>query len=97
MQAINCIKLTSKWGAQVVYGDTDSLFIYLPGKTKEQAFRIGYDIAETITLMNPSPIKLKFEKVTTSRAPPVFNLTLSRTGLSPLHVDGKEAICRFQV
>jgi hypothetical protein len=45
-----------------VYGDTDSLFVYLPGKTKDQAFRIGYDIADTITVMNPSPIKLKFEK-----------------------------------
>jgi DNA polymerase zeta len=35
----------------------------LPGKTKEQAFSIGYEIAEAITAMNPSPIKLKFEKV----------------------------------
>ena len=46
-----------------MYGDTDSLFIYLQGKTKEQAFRIGYDIADTITAMNPAPVKLKFEKV----------------------------------
>ena len=48
---------------QVVYGDTDSVFVYLIGKTKEQAFRIGYDIADTITALNPKPIKLKFEKV----------------------------------
>jgi len=34
----------------------------LPGKTKEQAFAIGYEIAEKVTSMNPSPIKLKFEK-----------------------------------
>lgn len=53
----------AKWGAKVVYGDTDSLFIYLRGKSKEQAFRIGYDIADTVTAMNPAPIKLKFEKV----------------------------------
>ena len=33
------------------------------GKTKEQAFRVGHDIADTITAMNPAPIKLKFEKV----------------------------------
>jgi len=46
-----------------VYGDTDSLFVYLPGKTREEAFDIGEDIAETITRMNPRPIKLKFEKV----------------------------------
>ena len=32
-------------------------------KTKEQAFRIGNEIANTITLRNPAPIKLKFEKV----------------------------------
>ena len=57
------IDATTKWGAKVVYGDTDSLFIYLPGKTKEQAFRIGHDIADTVTAMNPAPIKLKFEKV----------------------------------
>jgi DNA polymerase zeta len=62
-QAIRVIDSTQKWGAQVVYGDTDSLFIYLKGKTKEQAFRIGHDIADTITSVNPSPIKLKFEKV----------------------------------
>jgi DNA polymerase zeta len=63
MQAIRVIESTDKWGSKVVYGDTDSLFIYMPGKTKEQAFRIGNDIADTITAMNPAPIKLKFEKV----------------------------------
>jgi DNA polymerase zeta len=46
----------------VVYGDTDSLFISLPGKTKEEAFRIGQDIANKVTALNPRPIKLKFEK-----------------------------------
>nr|VWO96738.1 DNA polymerase (EC [Ganoderma boninense] len=62
-KAIRTIDSTKKWGAKVVYGDTDSLFIYLPGKTKEQAFRIGQDMADTITSMNPAPVKLKFEKV----------------------------------
>ncbi|KAF8629703.1 hypothetical protein AX15_003320 [Amanita polypyramis BW_CC] len=62
-QAITVINSTKKWGARVVYGDTDSVFVYLPGKTNEQAFRIGHDIADTITAINPSPIKLKFEKV----------------------------------
>ena len=51
------------WGAKVVYGDTDSLFIYLPGKSKDEAFRIGDEIAERVTSLNPRPIKLKFEKV----------------------------------
>ncbi|OSD03436.1 hypothetical protein PYCCODRAFT_1409114 [Trametes coccinea BRFM310] len=62
-KAIRVINSTKKWGARVVYGDTDSLFIYLPGKTKEQAFRIGQDMADTVTQMNPAPVKLKFEKV----------------------------------
>ena len=62
-QAIRTIDSTKKWGAKVVYGDTDSLFIYLPGKTKEQAFRVGQDMADTVTSMNPAPVKLKFEKV----------------------------------
>jgi DNA polymerase zeta len=35
----------------------------LPGKTKEEAFALGHEIADTITAMNPAPIKLKFEKV----------------------------------
>lgn len=51
------------WGADVVYGDTDSLFIWLPGKTKESAFKIGYDMADMVTGVNPVPVKLKFEKV----------------------------------
>ncbi|KAI0348054.1 hypothetical protein BDW22DRAFT_1350202 [Trametopsis cervina] len=62
-KAIKTIDSTQRWGARVVYGDTDSLFIYLKGKTKDQAFRIGQDIADTITAMNPAPVKLKFEKV----------------------------------
>jgi DNA polymerase zeta len=47
----------------VVYGDTDSLFVYLPGKSKDDAFRIGNEMADTVTSLNPRPIKLKFEKV----------------------------------
>ncbi|KAH6917376.1 hypothetical protein BKA70DRAFT_332306 [Coprinopsis sp. MPI-PUGE-AT-0042] len=62
-KAILLVNNTKKWGAQVMYGDTDSMFIYLRGRTKEEAFRIGYEIADTVTAMNPTPIKLKFEKV----------------------------------
>jgi DNA polymerase zeta len=60
---VRVIDSTEKWGAKVVYGDTDSLFIYLRGKTRAQAFRIGHDMADTITSLNPAPVKLKFEKV----------------------------------
>ncbi|KAG6890397.1 hypothetical protein C0995_008751 [Termitomyces sp. Mi166 len=61
-KAIMFINSTKKWEAEVVYGDTDSIFVYLRGKTKEQAFRIGQDMADTITASNPAPVKLKFEK-----------------------------------
>ena len=62
-QAILTIHGDAKWGAEVVYGDTDSLFVYLPGKSKEDAFRIGQEIVDLVTSQNPRPIKLKFEKV----------------------------------
>ncbi|KAI0385004.1 hypothetical protein F5Y04DRAFT_203542 [Hypomontagnella monticulosa] len=62
-RAIALIHSVDKWKAEVVYGDTDSLFIYLPGRTKDQAFDIGNEIAKAVTDMNPRPIKLKFEKV----------------------------------
>lgn len=62
-QAKETIESVPDWGAKVVYGDTDSLFIYLPGKSKDEAFRIGDEIAVRVTTVNPRPIKLKFEKV----------------------------------
>ncbi len=62
-KAIALIHSVERWGAEVVYGDTDSLFVYLKGRTRDQAFDIGEDIAQTITKMNPRPVKLKFEKV----------------------------------
>lgn len=62
-KAIALIHSVERWGAEVVYGDTDSLFVYLKGHTKDEAFDIGQEIAKTITDMNPRPVKLKFEKV----------------------------------
>lgn len=62
-RAIAYIHSVERWGAEVVYGDTDSLFVYLKGRTREQAFDIGNEIAKEITAQNPQPIKLKFEKV----------------------------------
>ena len=75
------------------------MFIYLSGKTKEQAFRIGYDIADAVTRQNPVPVKLKFEKVRYSyirrlqlKSSPVILL-----GLPALRPDGEEAICWLQI
>lgn len=57
------IKRETAWGAEVVYGDTDSVFVHLPGKTRDQAFDIGEQISARVTAMNPAPVKLQFEKV----------------------------------
>jgi DNA polymerase zeta len=62
-KAIALIHSVERWGAEVVYGDTDSLFIYLKGRSKDEAFKIGDEISKAVTDMNPRPIKLKFEKV----------------------------------
>jgi len=62
-RSIKEIHSTEEWNAEVVYGDTDSLFVYLPGRSKTEAFRIGQEIADKITTLHPRPVKLKFEKV----------------------------------
>jgi DNA polymerase zeta len=62
MKSIEMID-SGDYGAKVVYGDTDSLFVYFPGKSRADAFDLGRRIAATVTEMFPAPIKLKFEKV----------------------------------
>ncbi|KAK7681034.1 hypothetical protein QCA50_015871 [Cerrena zonata] len=61
-QSIELIE-NANYGAKVIYGDTDSLFVYLPGKSKAESFKIGDSLARLITKEFPDPIKLKFEKV----------------------------------
>ncbi|RKP36804.1 hypothetical protein BJ085DRAFT_43731 [Dimargaris cristalligena] len=62
-RAIAAVNNHPTWNAKVVYGDTDSLFVYLPGATRDQAFDIGEEMAKFISDQNPPPVKLKFEKV----------------------------------
>ena len=63
-RAIRTVESMKKeWGARVVYGDTDSLFVELPGRSKEEAFRVGKQIAAYITAQNPPPMELELEKV----------------------------------
>ena len=45
-----------------MYGDTDSLFVLLPGRSRADAFAIGAEIAAGITAANPPPVTLKLEK-----------------------------------
>lgn len=51
------------FNAKVVYGDTDSLFVYFPGRTREYAFKHGKMLAQMVTDEMPDPVKLEFEKV----------------------------------
>jgi DNA polymerase zeta len=62
-RAIERVEGNPKWRAKVVYGDTDSLFVLLEGRTKEEAFKLGKEMADDVTRSNPSPVRLQMEKV----------------------------------
>ncbi|XP_030377595.1 DNA polymerase zeta catalytic subunit [Scaptodrosophila lebanonensis] len=62
-RAIKLVDANDKWNVRVVYGDTDSMFVHVPGRNRAKAFEIGAEIAEAVTNMNPQPVKLKLEKV----------------------------------
>ena len=62
-RAIQLVENHPRWKARVVYGDTDSLFVLLQGRSKEEAFQIGREIAHEVTQANPKPVKLQLEKV----------------------------------
>lgn len=62
-RAINLVEKNNEWKVRVVYGDTDSMFVLVPGRKREEAFRIGQEIADAVTQQNPYPVKLKLEKV----------------------------------
>ncbi|KAJ3125155.1 DNA polymerase zeta, partial [Physocladia obscura] len=53
----------NEWGGTIVYGDTDSMFVELPNRSLESAFQIGMTIADYVSIRNPIPMKLKFEKI----------------------------------
>ncbi|XP_026835278.1 DNA polymerase zeta catalytic subunit isoform X1 [Drosophila erecta] len=62
-RAIKLVENNEEWKVRVVYGDTDSMFVLVPGRNRAEAFRIGEEIAKAVTEMNPQPVKLKLEKV----------------------------------
>ncbi|KAM7469402.1 hypothetical protein LguiA_007585 [Lonicera macranthoides] len=72
--AISLVNTHDKWKAKVIYGDTDSMFVLLRGRSVKEAFKIGYEIASAVSAMNPSPVTLKMEKV----YHPCFLLTKKR-------------------
>lgn len=49
--------------AEVIYGDTDSLFALFNGMTMKDSFALGNMIASDITISLPEPMKLHFEKI----------------------------------
>jgi DNA polymerase zeta len=68
----NAINVANRWGAdsngrwkdiQVIYGDTDSIFIRMPGRSVQEAFRFGEEFCSAVTESNPPPVQLKLEKV----------------------------------
>eukprot|EP01053_Blabericola_migrator_P003569 Blabericola_migrator_1__3568@NODE_205_length_11429_cov_258_680338_g176_i0_p2_GENE_NODE_205_length_11429_cov_258_680338_g176_i0NODE_205_length_11429_cov_258_680338_g176_i0_p2_ORF_typecomplete_len610_score131_99DNA_pol_B/PF00136_21/3e37zfC4pol/PF14260_6/3_6e03zfC4pol/PF14260_6/8_6e08_NODE_205_length_11429_cov_258_680338_g176_i070608889 len=48
---------------EVVYGDTDSMFIHVPNASMEEAIEVGQKAVDLITQVNIDPMDLKFEKV----------------------------------
>lgn len=61
--AISVVNSNQIWQGKVIYGDTDSMMVSLPGRTIEQAFIIGKEIAAAVTSRNPRPVELILEKV----------------------------------
>jgi len=63
-EAMSLVRRTTEWGPlEIVYGDTDSMFVHLHGRTRQEAFAVGRQIAATITSRAPENVALKFEKV----------------------------------
>merc|ERR1719197_1482376 len=58
-----CIQNGYEADAQVVYGDTDSVFIKFGTKSIEEAMRLGNEAADDVSKTFLRPIKLEFEKV----------------------------------
>jgi DNA polymerase zeta len=61
----NAINLANEWGAdstgcwygaKVIYGDTDSVFVELPGRSVEEAFEFGEAFCNAVTANNPPPV-----------------------------------------
>ncbi|KAL9379007.1 hypothetical protein Peur_027489 [Populus x canadensis] len=73
-KAISLVNANEKWKAKVIYGDTDSMFVLLKGRSVKESFQIGREIASAVTAINPDPVTLKLEKV----YHPCFLLTKKR-------------------
>lgn len=53
----------TEFGGQVIYGDTDSIFVKFPTKSLEESMKLGQAAAERITsTINRRPYKIEYEK-----------------------------------
>jgi len=52
-RAIRMVNSNKDWHAKVVYGDTDSLFVLLPGSSRERAFDIGHEVYNLVYQATP--------------------------------------------
>lgn len=52
----------NEFGAEVVYGDTDSIFVKFPTKDLAEAIELGQKAAESITRQCRRPYKIEYEK-----------------------------------
>lgn len=71
----NAINLANRWGRdpigrwagiEVIYGDTDSVFVRCKGRSLQEAFQFGEEFCTAVTNSNPPPVQLKLEKVSMS-------------------------------
>ncbi|KAJ8608621.1 hypothetical protein CTAYLR_008714 [Chrysophaeum taylorii] len=49
--------------ARVVYAQTDSVFVLLPGRSYDEAVRVGQQCADLVTSKTPDPLALEFQRV----------------------------------
>lgn len=62
-QTIHSAEAVAPEGARVIYGDTDSLFVLLPGVGLREAFRTTRELLDSLNSRLESPLELKLEKV----------------------------------
>lgn len=57
-KAVELVESNETWKAKVIYGDTDSIFVHLPGRSKREAFQIADEIIATVNKVNPPYVLL---------------------------------------
>ena len=63
-QSIHLVEdyLKEKYNANIVYGDTDSIMVQVPGITSENINQFGRALATEVSALFPPPLKMEYEK-----------------------------------